>query len=104
MNSQSNLQQRISLIFLAKNGLSAVVYGQDKTAMHWALLKNYLGIEEISGTDFQAVARRQGFVVVIGHPHEATLQALNEWLPTVQGKGLALAPATAVLRKRNGWE
>ncbi len=52
----------------------------------------------------EAVARRQGFVVAIGHPHEATLQALQEWLPTVQGKGLALAPATAVLRKRNGWD
>ena len=52
----------------------------------------------------EAVARRQGFVVAIGHPHEATLQALSEWLPTVQGKGLALAPATAVLRKRNGWD
>lgn len=52
----------------------------------------------------EAVARRQGFVVAIGHPHEATLQALAEWLPTVQAKGLALAPATAVLRKRNGWE
>ena len=54
--------------------------------------------------DAEAVARRQGFVVAIGHPHEATLQALAEWLPTVQGKGLALAPATAVLRKRNGWD
>jgi polysaccharide deacetylase 2 family uncharacterized protein YibQ len=52
----------------------------------------------------EAVARRQGFVVAIGHPHEATLRALQEWLPTVQGKGLALAPATAVLRKRNGWD
>ncbi|MGE0574122.1 MAG: divergent polysaccharide deacetylase family protein [Reyranella sp.] len=52
----------------------------------------------------EAVARRQGFVVAIGHPHELTLQALAEWLPTVQAKGLALAPATAVLRKRNGWE
>ncbi|MBX9945045.1 MAG: divergent polysaccharide deacetylase family protein [Reyranella sp.] len=52
----------------------------------------------------EALARRQGFVVAIGHPHEATLQALAEWLPTVQGKGLALAPATAVLRKRNGWD
>ncbi len=52
----------------------------------------------------EAVARRQGFVVAIGHPHEATLQALAEWLPTVHGKGLALAPATAVLRKRNGWD
>ena len=52
----------------------------------------------------EAVARRQGFVVAIGHPHEATLQALGEWLPGVAAKGLALAPATAVLRKRNGWD
>jgi polysaccharide deacetylase 2 family uncharacterized protein YibQ len=52
----------------------------------------------------EAVARRQGFVIAIGHPHEATLQALAEWLPTIQGKGMALSPATAVLRKRNGWD
>jgi polysaccharide deacetylase 2 family uncharacterized protein YibQ len=52
----------------------------------------------------EGLARRQGFVVVIGHPHEATLLALGEWLPSVQSKGMALAPATAVLRKRNGWE
>jgi polysaccharide deacetylase 2 family uncharacterized protein YibQ len=54
--------------------------------------------------EVEAIAKRQGFVVAIGHPHEATLQALSEWLPTAQGKGLALAPATAVLRKRNGWD
>jgi polysaccharide deacetylase 2 family uncharacterized protein YibQ len=52
----------------------------------------------------EAVARRLGFVVAIGHPHEVTLQALAEWLPTLQAKGLVLAPATAVLRKRNGWD
>ena len=52
----------------------------------------------------EEVARRQGFVVAIGHPHEATLQALAEWLPTLSAKGLALAPATAALRKRNGWD
>lgn len=52
----------------------------------------------------EAVARRQGFAVAIGHPHDVTLQALAEWLPTVQSKGLALAPSSAVLRKRNGWD
>jgi len=52
----------------------------------------------------EAVARRQGFVVAIGHPHEATLQALADWLPGLQAKGFVLAPATAVLRKRNGWD
>jgi polysaccharide deacetylase 2 family uncharacterized protein YibQ len=52
----------------------------------------------------EAVARRQGFVVAIGHPHENTLQALGDWLPGLQAKGLVLAPVTAVLRKRNGWD
>jgi thioredoxin reductase len=46
-------------LFLAKNKLDVVVVGQDKTAMHWALLKNYLGIPEISGSDFQKIARGQ---------------------------------------------
>ena len=46
-------------LFLAKNGLEVVVFGQDKTAMHAAMLFNYLGIEEISGTDFQRIARKQ---------------------------------------------
>lgn len=46
-------------LFLAKGGMDVVVYGQDKTAMHWALLKNYLGIAEIHGSEFQKVARSQ---------------------------------------------
>jgi thioredoxin reductase (NADPH) len=46
-------------LFLAKAGMDVVVFGQDKTAMHAALLKNYLGIPEMTGTEFQAVARRQ---------------------------------------------
>ncbi|HEY6982877.1 divergent polysaccharide deacetylase family protein [Reyranella sp.] len=52
----------------------------------------------------EEVARRQGFVVAIGHPHEHTLQALAEWLPGLAGKGFAAAPLTAALRKRNGWD
>lgn len=46
-------------LFLARGGVAVTVYGQDKTAMHWALLKNYLGIPEILGTDFQRIARAQ---------------------------------------------
>ncbi len=46
-------------LFLAKNKLDVVVFGQDKTAMHWAYLKNYLGIPGIHGDDFQKVARTQ---------------------------------------------
>lgn len=46
-------------LFLAKNKLDVVVFGQDKTAMNYALVKNYLGIPEILGTEFQRVARQQ---------------------------------------------
>ncbi|MFM8534678.1 MAG: divergent polysaccharide deacetylase family protein [Acidimicrobiia bacterium] len=50
----------------------------------------------------EEIARRLGYAVAIGHPHDVTIQALAEWLPTLQAKGFALAPITAVLRKRNG--
>lgn len=46
-------------LFLAKNGQDVTVFGQDKTAMHWAMLYNYLGIPEILGSDFQKIARKQ---------------------------------------------
>jgi thioredoxin reductase len=46
-------------LFLAKNGLEVVLFGQDKTAMHYALLRNYLGLPEILGSEFQAIARAQ---------------------------------------------
>lgn len=46
-------------LFLAKNGEEVTVYGQDQTAMNFALLFNYLGIPEISGTEFQTVAKGQ---------------------------------------------
>lgn len=46
-------------LFLAKNQIDVVVFGQDKTAMNYALIRNYLGIPEILGTDFQRIARQQ---------------------------------------------
>lgn len=46
-------------LFLARNGHEAVVYGTDDTAMHHAYLHNYLGVPDVDGSAFQAVARRQ---------------------------------------------
>lgn len=46
-------------LFLARGGHDVVVFGEDETAMHYALLHNYLGIPEIGGTEFQRVARDQ---------------------------------------------
>ncbi|MBE7550337.1 MAG: NAD(P)/FAD-dependent oxidoreductase [Anaerolineales bacterium] len=46
-------------LFLAKNGQDVTVFGVNKTAMHSAKLYNYLGIPEITGSDFQKVAHAQ---------------------------------------------
>jgi thioredoxin reductase len=46
-------------LFLAKNGQDVTVFAQDETPMHYAKLYNYLGIPEITGSDFQKVAREQ---------------------------------------------
>lgn len=46
-------------LFLAKNGHDVVVYGQDQTAVNYAYLRNYLGVPDVMGTEFQETARRQ---------------------------------------------
>ena len=46
-------------LFLAKNDHEVVVYAVGDTMMHYAYLYNYLGIDEIAGSDLQALGRRQ---------------------------------------------
>lgn len=46
-------------LFLAKRDLDVDVFGPDNTPMHKAMLYNYLGIPEMTGTEFQKVAREQ---------------------------------------------
>ena len=46
-------------LYLAKNEIQTTVFGQNETPMHYAMLYNYLGIPEMTGTEFQEVARQQ---------------------------------------------
>lgn len=46
-------------LFLAKKGMEVTVFGVDQSDMHRAKLYNYLGIPEITGSDFQKIARDQ---------------------------------------------
>ena len=48
----------------------------------------------------EKIARRDGSAVAIGHPHGATIQALREWLPTLEARGFVLAPISAVVARR----
>lgn len=46
-------------LFLAKNDMDVQVVGENETYLHDAYLYNYLGIDEIDGSQFVAVARDQ---------------------------------------------
>lgn len=47
----------------------------------------------------EAIARRRGLAIAIGHPHEVTLSALADWLPRLAGKGFALASVRAAAQR-----
>lgn len=46
-------------LFLAKNGQTVHVFGKDGTPMHKARLLNYLGVDDMPGSEFQQRARAQ---------------------------------------------
>ena len=108
-------------LFLAKNGQAVTVFGLDKTSMHYAMLYNYLGIPEITGSDFQEVARQQvqkfgakiweqevtgvertaaGFTVTTanGERHD------SKYMVIAEGKGLSLAKSLGLSTTNAGVE
>ena len=66
-------------LFAAKNGLDTVLFDTDETWMHKAYLYNYLGIEEITGTEFIEKGREQvegfGVDLRVGEEVEAVEQS-----------------------------
>jgi polysaccharide deacetylase 2 family uncharacterized protein YibQ len=47
----------------------------------------------------EEVARRQGYAIAIGHPHDNTIKALRDWLPTVAEKGFQLVTVSAIVAR-----
>lgn len=50
----------------------------------------------------ETVAKRRGSAIAIGHPHDATLNALEPWLASLSARGLTLVPLTEIVRRRGG--
>ena len=50
----------------------------------------------------ERLARRRGYAIAIGHPHDVTLQALESWIPAVKKRGFVLVPLSAIVRRRMG--
>jgi len=47
----------------------------------------------------EAVARKNGVAIAIGHPHDATIAELRQWLPTAAAKGFRLVPVSAIVAR-----
>jgi uncharacterized protein len=47
----------------------------------------------------ERIARQGGLAIAIGHPHDVTIAALKAWLPTLQSKGFAQVPVSAVVAR-----
>jgi polysaccharide deacetylase 2 family uncharacterized protein YibQ len=46
----------------------------------------------------EETAKRKGHAIAIGHPKDVTIQGLNEWLPTLEAKGIELVHASELVR------
>lgn len=49
--------------------------------------------------DLEAVASRHGYAIGIGHPRDATIAALADWIPRLKEKGLVLVPLTTIIER-----
>jgi polysaccharide deacetylase 2 family uncharacterized protein YibQ len=52
--------------------------------------------------DVETVARKRGTAIAIGHPHDATIDALIGWIAGLSAKGFVLVPLTEIVKVRMG--
>ena len=49
--------------------------------------------------ELEAIAKKHGHAIAIGHPRDATIAVLETWLPSLAARGLQLVPLSAVTRE-----
>lgn len=47
----------------------------------------------------EEMARRNGFAIAIGHPHDGTIEAIGGWLGSLEQKGFVLVPVSTIVRR-----
>lgn len=50
--------------------------------------------------ELERVASRRGSAIAIGHPHEATIDALAQFVPEMMARGMQLVGVSAIVRQR----
>lgn len=48
----------------------------------------------------EKISLRTGAAIAIGHPHDATITVLRDWIPDAISRGFAIVPVSALVRRR----
>jgi len=103
----AELKSRGLLFLDSRTAQDSVAAGVARAADLPHAIRDIFLDNEISGEyvnarlqELEFVARRRGSAIAIGHPHDATLNALEPWLASLSARGLTLAPLTAIVRRR----
>lgn len=85
----------------SSQGVSAADDMQVPAAARDVFLDHDISAEAIARqlVELERLARRRGFAVAIGHPHDTTIAALSVWLPGLPERGLQAVPVSAVIRR-----
>jgi uncharacterized protein len=100
--------RRRGLLFLDSRTIAESVGARtaERHAVPHANRDVFLDNEQESGAvheqlaKLEQVARQRGSAIGIGHPHDGTIAALAEWLPSLQAKGFALVPVSTIVERR----
>ncbi|RAU22403.1 hypothetical protein CU669_06750 [Paramagnetospirillum kuznetsovii] len=69
-------------------------------ATRHVFLDNDLGVIHVRAqlAKTEAYARKHGFAIAIGHPHDGTIEALSGWIGGLEAKGFVLVPVSAIIK------
>jgi len=67
-------------------------------------LDNTQTVESVTAqlAETERIALAKGSAIAIGHPHDATINALKAWVGDMGNRGFVLVPVTEVLKRRSG--
>jgi uncharacterized protein len=99
---------RRELVFVDSKTIGTSVAGDSAAAHGLGYAERNVFLDNQDSADFvenalaetEHIARRRGFAVAIGHPRDATIAALRQWLPTLKERGLEVVPVSAIMESR----
>lgn len=71
-------------------------------AVRDVFLDNEISIESISQQlkVLEKVARKKGTAIGVGHPHDATIKALRDWIPSAKKRGFMIVPVSTIVKRK----